>query len=29
MSIRVEVICTNADGDEQRRQVLLIERNEL
>jgi hypothetical protein len=29
ISIRVEVICTNADGDEQRRQVLLIERNEL
>ena len=29
MSVRVEVVCTNADGDEQRRQVLLIERNEL
>ncbi len=29
MSVRVEVVCTNADGGEQRRQVLLIERNEL
>ena len=29
MKVRVEVVCLNADGDEQRRQVLTIERREL
>jgi len=29
MNVRVEVVCINADGDEQRRQVLTIERQEL
>ena len=29
MKVRVEVVCVNADGDEQRRQVLTIERREL
>ena len=29
MKIRVEVVCLNADGDEQPRQVLTIERREL
>src|SRR5208282_2347576 len=29
MKVRVEVVCLNADGDEQRRQVLTIERHEL
>ena len=29
MSVRVEVVCINADGEEQRRQVLEIERAEL
>ena len=29
MKVRVEVICLNAAGDEQRRQVLTIERREL
>jgi hypothetical protein len=29
MKVRVEVVCLNADGDEQRRQVLTIERWEL
>jgi hypothetical protein len=29
MNVRVEVVCVNADGDEQRRQVLTIERQEL
>ena len=29
MNVRVEVVCLNAAGDEQRRQVLTIERREL
>ena len=29
MKVRVEVVCLNAAGDEQRRQVLTIERREL
>jgi hypothetical protein len=29
MKVRVEVVCLNAGGDEQRRQVLTIERGEL
>ena len=29
MKVRVQVVCLNADGDEQRRQVLTIERREL
>src|ERR1700738_3119300 len=29
MKVRVEVVCLNADGEEQRRQVLTIERREL
>ena len=29
MKVRVEVVCLNAAGDEQRRQVLTIERHEL
>src|SRR5260370_27378714 len=29
MKVRVEVVCLNAGGDEQRRQVLTIERREL
>jgi hypothetical protein len=29
MKVRVEVVCLNADGDEQRRQILTIERREL
>ena len=29
MKVRVEVVCLNADGNEQRRQVLTIERREL
>src|ERR1700730_1564258 len=29
MKVRVEVVCLNADGDEQHRQVLTIERREL
>ena len=29
MKVRLEVVCLNADGDEQRRQVLTIERREL
>src|SRR5271166_1112004 len=29
MKVRVEVVCLNADGEEQRRQVLTIERQEL
>src|SRR5260370_1345371 len=29
MKVRVEVVCLNADGDEQRRQVLTIERREM
>ena len=29
MKVRVEVVCLNADGQEQRRQVLTIERQEL
>ena len=29
MSVRIEVVCINSDGDEQRRQVLTIERSEL
>src|SRR5271165_6656630 len=29
MKVRVEVVSLNADGDEQRRQVLMIERREL
>ena len=28
MKVRVEVVCLNADGEEQRRQVLKIERRE-
>jgi hypothetical protein len=28
MKVRVEVVCLNADGDEQRRQVLTIERRD-
>ena len=29
MKVRVEVVCLNADDEEQRRQVLTIERREL
>ena len=29
MKVQVEVVCLNADGEEQRRQVLTIERREL
>ena len=29
MKVRVEVVCLNAAGEEQRRQVLTIERREL